>query len=390
MAQPVPKKIQKTNPQICNKEFNTLLIDGSNILELSSLGDKTVSSNGKQTGGIFQFLLQIKILLQKGNFRYVYVFWDGENSGQYRYNLYPLYKANRDKNFEDETLSDYMKEVNRRVKNMTNYFRKKQDPVKLAERRKQKEIFYWQREVIMSCLEELCIRQCIYDKIEADDFISYYVTHKKPNERIVIVSNDRDLTQLISDTVIVYVQSMKDFINKKNHTKIMGYNYKNVVLKKILCGDDSDNIKGIKGLGEKTLFTNFKQIKEREVSLDEIIKGAKNINEERMKTKKKPLQWANNIINSVTDGVQGDKIYEINKKIIDLRDPECPMMSKEAKDMIESMMYAPMDTTGRSIENLYSIICNNGIDDLIESSKFSNFFSEFMYLINKEKKNSPF
>lgn len=390
MAQPVPKKIQKTNPQICNKEFNTLLIDGSNILELSSLGDKTVSSNGKQTGGIFQFLLQIKILLQKGNFRYVYVFWDGENSGQYRYNLYPLYKANRDKNFEDETLSDYMKEVNRRVKNMTNYFRKKQDPVKLAERRKQKEIFYWQREVIMSCLEELCIRQCIYDKIEADDFISYYVTHKKPNERIVIVSNDRDLTQLISDTVIVYVQSMKDFINKKNHTKIMGYNYKNVVLKKILCGDDSDNIKGIKGLGEKTLLTNFKQIKEREVSLDEIIKVAKNINEERMKTKKKPLQWANNIINSVTDGVQGDKIYEINKKIIDLRDPECPMMSKEAKDMIESMMYAPMDTIGRSVENLYSIICNNGIDDLIESSKFSNFFTEFMYLINKEKKNTPY
>ena len=68
MAQPVPKKIQKTNPQICNKEFNTLLIDGSNILELSSLGDKTVSSNGKQTGGIFQFLLQIKNIITKREF----------------------------------------------------------------------------------------------------------------------------------------------------------------------------------------------------------------------------------------------------------------------------------------------------------------------------------
>lgn len=388
MTQPIPNKLRKKDN--ISKYFNTLLIDGSNILELSSMGDKKISSNGKQTGGIFQFLLQLKILLKKGNFRYVYVFWDGDNSGQLRYNVYPAYKANRDKTFEDENLSDYMKEVNRRVHRMKNHFAKKQDPVKMAEKQKQKDLFYWQREVIMECMEELCIRQCIYDKIEADDFISYYVTHKKPNERIVIVSNDRDLTQLISDTVIVYVQSMKDFINKKNHTKIMGYNYKNVVLKKILCGDESDNIKGIKGLGEKTLFTNFKQIKEREVSLDEIIKGAKNINEERMKTKKKPLQWANNIINSVTDGVQGDKIYEINKKIIDLRDPECPMMSKEAKDMIESMMYAPMDTTGRSIENLYSIICNNGIDDLIESSKFSNFFSEFMYLINKEKKNSPF
>lgn len=88
----------------------------------------------------------------------------------------------------------------------------------------------------MSCLEELCIRQCIYDKIEADDFISYYVTHKKPNERIVIVSNDRDLTQLISEQVIIYVQTMKDFITLKNHTDVMGYNYKNVVVKKYSVG----------------------------------------------------------------------------------------------------------------------------------------------------------
>lgn len=390
MAQPVPKKIQKTNPQICNKEFNTLLIDGSNILELSSLGDKTISSNGKQTGGIFQFLLQIKILLQKGNFRYVYVFWDGENSGQYRYNLYPLYKANRDKNFEDETLSDYMKEVNRKVKNMTNYFRKKQDPVKIAERKKQKEIFYWQREVIMSCLEELCIRQCIYDKIEADDFISYYVTHKKPNERIVIVSNDRDLTQLISEQVIIYVQTMKDFITLKNHTDVMGYNYKNVVVKKILCGDDSDNIKGIKGVGEKTLLTNFGQLKKREVSLEEIINEAKILNETRVKNKKKPLKWAENIVNSITDGVQGHKIYEINYNIIDLRNPECPMMSKDAKDIIESMMYAPMDTEGRSIQNLYRILDENGVDELRDPSKFGIFFTEFMYIIDKEKKNSSY
>ena len=62
------------------------------------------------------------------------------------------------------------------------------------------------------------------------------------NEKIVIVSNDRDLTQLIAEDVIVYVQSMKRFINTKNHTEIMGYNYNNVVLKKVLCGDSSDNI----------------------------------------------------------------------------------------------------------------------------------------------------
>ena len=386
MSQPIPKKIQSKNPELCQKTFNTLLVDGSNLLELSSLADTTLSSNGKQTGGIFQFFLQLKLLLKKGNFRYVYVFWDGNSSGQLRFNYLSDYKANRDKEFEEEGLSDYMKAVNAKVKNMQNYFFKKEDPVKLAQKKKQKEIFYWQRDIIMQCLEELFVRQCVCDKIEADDFIGYYVTHKKPNEKIVIVSNDRDLTQLIDDDVIVYVQSMKDFLTKKNHTAITGYNYQNVVLKKVLCGDSSDNIKGIKGFGEKTLLTNFSEIKERKVSLDEIIEKSKKINEERVKNKKKPLKWAENIVNAVTDGCQGDKIYEINQKIIDLKHP---LMTDEAVEMIDGIMYAPIDPENRTLTNLYNILLENDVDSLKDETKFSNFFTEFLYLIDKEKKNLP-
>ena len=73
MAQPIPKHIRESKPDLCQKTFNTLLVDGSNILELSSLGDKTLSSSGAEIGGIFQFILQLKMLLKKGNFRYVYV-----------------------------------------------------------------------------------------------------------------------------------------------------------------------------------------------------------------------------------------------------------------------------------------------------------------------------
>ena len=386
MPQPIPKRIKENKPELCRKKFNTLLIDGSNILELSSLGDNTVSSDGKPIGGIFQFFLQMKVLLQKGNFRYVYVFWDGKNSGNLRYNLNRDYKANRDKDFEEEGLSDYMKEVNKRVKFMQNKFFKKEDPVKLQEKQKHKEIFYWQRDIIMQMLEELFVRQCVCDKTEADDFIGYYVSRKKPNEKIVIVSNDRDLTQLIAEDVIVYVQSLKAFVNTKNHTDIMGYNYQNVVLKKMICGDSSDNIKGIKGVGEKTLLTNFDEIKKRKVTLEEVIEKAKSINEERVKNKKKPLKWAENIVNRVTDGCQGEKIYEINEKIIDLKKP---LMSTEAKDLLESIMYAPIDPTDRNMENLYNIIIEYNIDKLKDPTTFGNFFSEFMYLIDKEKKNLP-
>lgn len=387
MGQPIPKKIKEIKPDAGVKQFTTLLIDGSNILELSSCADHTLSNNGMDYGGIFQFLLQIKLLLQKGNFRYVYVMWDGINSGQMRYKLNSQYKSNRDKEYDDDDLSPYMQAVNEKIKNMQNYFFKQKDPVKMAERKKHKELFYWQRDVIMECLEELFVRQCLCDYTEADDLIGYYVAHKKPNERIVIVSNDRDLTQLISDDVIVYVQSMKKFINTKNHTEIMGYNYQNVVLKKIICGDSSDNIKGIKGVGEKTLFENIPEFKTRKVELEEVVDRVRKLNEERVSNKKKPLKWAENIVNRVTDGVQGDMVYEINRKIIDLRNP---LMPDDAKELMDTIMYTPMDPEGRSLENLYNIILKYDIDKLKDPTTFGNFFSEYINIMEKEKKNMPY
>ena len=151
-----------------------------------------------------------------------------------------------------------------------------------------------------------------------------------------------------------------------------------------ICDDVSDNIKGIKGLGEKILFKNFEEFKKRKVTLEEVIEKAKKINENRILEKKKPLKWAENIVNKVTDGCQGEKIYEINEKIIDLKNP---LMTDEAKELIESIMYAPIDPTDRNMENLYNIIIKYDIDNLKDSTTFGNFFSEFMYIIDKEKKN---
>ena len=384
MAQPIPRKIQENNPDYKGKRFNTLLVDGSNILELSTSADRRVNSEGKIYGGTMQFLLQLKLLMRKGNFRYVYVFWDGPNSGEYRAMLLPTYKSNRDKDYDlsvSGELSDYMKEVNARVKSMQEYFYSK-NKAKLTERRKEKELFYDQREVVMQCLEEVCVRQCVCDKVEADDLIAYYVNNKKPEERIVIMSNDRDLTQLISEDVIIYVQNQKKFINTKNHTTEMGYNYQNVLLKKIICGDASDSIKGIKGVGEKTLLDKFPEVKVRKVELSEIIEKAKQINEQRISDKKKPLKWAENIVNRVTDGVQGEKIYEINKKVIDLKHP---ILTDEAKELMDAMMYAPIDGEGRSLSNLYKILVDeNGIDEFRDENRFSSFFYEYKVLMNRE------
>ena len=50
------------------------------------------------------------------------------------------------------------------------------------------------------------------------------------------------------------------------------------------------------------------------------------------------------------------------------------------------MIHAPLDPSGRNIQNLYNIIKENNITELIEEGKFGEFFSSFYKLIDNEKK----
>lgn len=371
-------------------QFNTLLIDGSNLLEVCSSADKTLSNiTGKQIGGIFQFLLQLKLLLKKANFKYVYVFWDGDNSGELRFKLNPDYKKNRDKDFtiSNGEMSEYWRNYEDKLKSMMNYFKRKNGEFnndKKEERRKDKDIFFWQRDIIIRCLDELFIRQVLCDKVEADDLVGYYVKNKKPNERIVIVSNDRDLSQLISDDVILYIQKNKTFVTTKNCSDELGIHHKNILLKKILCGDTSDSIKGIKGLGDKTLMDNFPELRTREVTLEEVKSKAQSLINERLENKQKPLKWCENIVNGVTDGLQMGDVYEVNDKIINLRNP---LMTEESIELMDGLMYQTLDPEDRTMPNLYNIIREVGIDELLDPNKFSGFFIEFSYYSDRERKH---
>ena len=78
-------------------------------------------------------------------------------------------------------------------------------------------------------------------------------------------------------------------------------------------------------------------------------------------------------------------IFEINRKIIDLRNP---LITDEAKELMDSIMYVPLDPEGRSLSNLYEIILRYDIDKLKDSTTFGNFFSEFVTIMENEKKNS--
>lgn len=402
MGQPVRPNIKETHPELSAKPFFTLLIDGNSLLKQCFADDK-VNSDGIHYGGIFQFLLQVKLMMRDYQYSYVYVTFDSSDSGILRYKLYNEYKANRDKNYAKHMIdgdeeSDYWKRLNQTIKCMEkaiyNKNKKKQreealseeEKAKKDERKKQKEIedenFERERNIIMQYCEELFIRVLFDDKTEGDDFIAYYVLHKKPEERIVIVSSDQDLTQLISPTVSVYDRRIKKYLSVKNFQTIKGYPIENVLIKKIFCGDTSDNIGNIKGLSENRLMELMPEIAERPVTVNEVKERAQKLIDERVEQKKKPLQWHENIVNGVSNKEYDGDFYEINEKIIDLKHP---LLTKRAEGDIESMMYAPLDPEGRSFENLYEMIKRDGIEDLMNPNSFSSFFIPFKELSEREK-----
>ena len=383
MKQVVKKNRAEANGVSNEKSIYTLLVDGNNLLKIS-LVDKRMNDKGEEYGAVFLFLRQLGQLLQKKDFNYCIVCWDGYNSGVLRWNYYNDYKANRDKHYElAGGISEYDKYINDYVKKVLNYSKGIKKEVKRSET--DDECFQRQREIIQNILENLYVRQFIYDDVEGDDLIAYYVQHKKQNEKVVIVSGDRDLTQLITDDVCQYIPTLKKFITPKNSVEELGITHENTLLKKIICGDSSDNIKGIKGLGEQTLIKLFPEIKDKKTSLEAVIERSNKLLEERKAAKKKPLKSLENIVNGVTDGIQGNKIYEINKKIIDLSEP---LLTNDAIDGLKEEMYAPLGDEDRDIKNVYTIIKENGMNDMLDETKFGALFGMYERIIKMESKKN--
>ena len=389
MSQPVRKAVLNIHPDAVKEpDIITYLIDGNSLL-FACMADTKANSDGVHYGGIFQFLLQVKILLNKRIPDYIYSFFDSHDSGYLRWKLYSPYKGNRDKNYADYGLSEYMKEVNAKVRSMYKYFndlRYKEDKKKGKETPWDKfvdENFDRERDILCKYFNELYIRWNIDEVTEGDDQIAYYCLHKKPNEKIVIVSSDMDLSQLLADDICIYNMRLKKFITPKNFYENFGYDYRNVLVKKIFTGDQSDNIGNIKGLSEEGFFKLIPEAKTREVTIEEVKARAQKLIDERINEKKSPYKVHENIVNGVSNKPYDGDFYEINKKIIDLKHP---LLSPEAKQALDEMMYAPQDTEERSFKNLYSYILEDKIEEVMGDTKFASFFAPFKTFAEKEIK----
>jgi len=337
------------------KVINTLLVDGNALFKFGFFGAKDeYNHRGEHIGGIYQFLTILRKLLTEDLYHRVYVFWDGKLSGQLRYNIYNDYKGDRNKDFINGT-----------------------HPVDESEVR--------QKKMIGNYLDNLFIRQLQDEVVESDDFIAFYCKNKTENEKITICTTDRDMCQLITDGVKIYFCDLRAYVDNTNYFSYFCHHYLNAGLVKTIIGDSSDCIKGVKGVKEPTLLSLFPELTERQVTIDEIIKRAGELQNERLLAKKPRLKSLDNIINGTTDGIQGDKLYEINHKLVNLKNP---MMTPKSIEDLNSLMEGEFEVEDRGVKNVYSRMKIDGIDRVIGSNRYPDYLIPFKQLIERELKQN--
>jgi DNA polymerase-1 len=329
---------------------NTLLVDGDNLLTIGFYGQKNRFYKGRHIGGLFHFIDTLRRSFETYRLDKICVFWDGKEGSQSRKKIYHHYKENR-------------KQRNRTEEEINSY--------------------QYQRNRIKQYLEELYVRQAEFEYCESDDCIAFYA-QTSPNEKKIVYSSDRDLVQLINDNVVLYNPSHRRLYSKNeiipyDHEEIL---IENVKLVKILCGDPSDNIFGIKNLGIKRLITLFPEIKTKELSLQEVRNQC-----DLLFQSDKENKLIQNFLTGVTKlGVFGDEFFEINNKMVCLDDP---ILTEEAKTGIISLIKENMDSEGRSYKNMMRLMQEDGFFSLIPKSDdgMVNFLNPFLRLTRKEKNN---
>lgn len=206
-----------------------ILVDGNNLLFRSYYataynGNFMKNSKGFPTNGLFGFTNMInKIILEE---KPVYMIVAFDKGKTFRHDKYEEYKGGR-----IETPNEL----------------KLQFPV---------------AKELLTCMG---IKYYEIDNYEADDIIGTFAEYcNKDSDYIgTIISSDKDLLQLISSDVDIKLLKTKDYIryNEKTFFDDYGIEPKRIVDLKALMGDSSDNIPGVKGVGEKTALKLLQEYK---------------------------------------------------------------------------------------------------------------------------------
>jgi 5'-3' exonuclease len=235
------------------KQRRVLLIDALNLFFRNFAVINAVNEKGIHIGGLGGFFRSLGAMIKQIEPTEVYIVWDGVGSSNNRKNIIPEYKSERN------------------ISRITNWeafdSHEEEDDSKID-----------QLVRIIQYIKTLPVRSLSIDKVEADDIIAYLsnTLPTNPNDRVFIVSSDKDYLQLVNEQVIVYSPIIKKYYTKNTVEEQFGILPHNFILYKVLMGDNSDKIPGVKGLGEKKLYKLFPELKGDKIELNDILRISEN------------------------------------------------------------------------------------------------------------------
>jgi DNA polymerase-1 len=282
---------------VLKKHDKVLLIDGLNLFFRNFAMMNMVNPDGVHIGGLGGFFRSLGAMIRQTNPTSVYVVFDGAGSTTNRKNLLSEYKGTRN------------------LQRITNW-----EAFDNIEEEHDSKIDQIVR--IIQYLKLLPVKTTIIDKVEADDIIAVLAEKlvEKHNSTCFIVSSDKDFLQLVTDKIIVYRPMEKEYYTPKVVEEKFGLLPHNFILHKVLLGDNSDNIRGIKGLGAKGIFKKFPELKTEELTLQDIF----DISARKFK---------DHIVYSRI--VQDQDRLETNYKVMDL---SIPMIDDREKEYLDDLI----------------------------------------------------
>lgn len=193
-----------------------LVIDGNNLANMCAYVGKKIQKKVKTSDGVD--VTAVDVFMKR-----LYTLFD---------TLYP-----------DSITICWDKKLSKGVKNF-----RKEDGTYKANRTGDNELLYMQCTIIENLTTHLGIKNIHPNIMEADDIIGW-ICHNE-DEKVLVASFDKDLLQLVNHNVEYYDLRQKKVITVNNFEEMVGVKRNRFLLYKMILGDRSDNIQGLKGYGK--------------------------------------------------------------------------------------------------------------------------------------------
>jgi DNA polymerase-1 len=290
------KEVSKEHNETQSEELNdrVLIIDGLNQFIRVFGAVPALNDDGEHCGGVTGFLLSTAATIRRLKPTRVVIVFDGKGGSNRRKQMYKGYKEGRTGLTKINRLAGY-EDLEDQQESMKKQFTR-----------------------LIQYLQVLPISLTYIDYVEADDIIAYLANHYFKKE-VTIISSDKDFLQLVNPRIKVYAPTKKKMYDEALVMEDYGIKPQNLVFYRVIEGDKSDNIPGVRGVGQKTIHKKMQFLNGDTLDYDTFIEKIKIECDDKLSQK---------LIENVTT-------MDINYKLMQLKDPD---ISSSIKSNVREIM----------------------------------------------------